>query len=182
MSAQQRLIEILLERSVKRQKVVLASGKESDFYVDARRTTLHAEGASLIAQLILEKLQPQIAGIGGPVTGADPITGAVICEAFRQGRALDGFMVRKEPKSHGLRLWVEGRANLQDGSSVCLLEDTVTTGGSLVKAANHVRDSGLKVSQCIVVVDREEGARERLAEAGITLEALVTRRDLIGDE
>ena len=179
MNTHDRLVEILRERSVRRQKVILASGKESDFYVDARRTTLHAEGAALISQLILERLGPDIAGVGGPVTGADPITGAVISEAWRQGRNLEGFMVRKEPKGHGLKLWVEGRDNLKDGDTVCLLEDTVTTGGSLVRAATRIRESGLEVSRCIVVVDREEGAKETLAEAGITLEALVSRQELV---
>lgn len=178
MNHRDRLIELLLERSVKRQKVVLASGRESDFYVDARQTTLHSEGAALIAKLMLERLKPDVVAVGGPVTGADPITGATIAEAWRQGRSIHGYMVRKEPKSHGLKLWVEGQANIPAGSPVCLLEDTVTTGGSLVKAAQHLEDAGLKVIQCIVVVDREEGAKERLAEAGIEMEALVGRSDL----
>jgi orotate phosphoribosyltransferase len=117
--------------------------------------------------------------VGGPVTGADPITGAVTSEAWKQGRSIHGFMVRKEPKTHGLKLWVEGRSNFGDRSPVCLVEDTVTTGGSLIRAADRLREAGLDVVQCIVVVDREEGAKERLAEAGITLEALVRRRDLI---
>jgi orotate phosphoribosyltransferase len=180
MSSRKRLIELLLELSVRRERVVLASGRESDFYVDARQTTLHAEGAALIAQLIRERLKPEVVGVGGPVTGADPITGAVIAQSWRTGRSLHGFMVRKEPKSHGLKLWVEGKSNFSEGSPVCLLEDTVTTGGSLIRAAARLREEGLDVVQCIVVVDREEGAREKLAEAGIQLEALVGRRDLVG--
>jgi orotate phosphoribosyltransferase len=92
-----------------------------------------------------------------------------------------GFMVRKQPKGHGLKLWVEGRGNLQDGDKVCLVEDTVTTGGSLLQAIQHVEDSGLVVAQVLVVVDREEGAAERMAEAGYRMEALVGRRELLGE-
>ena len=176
-----RLVEILRERSVRRQRVVLASGRESDFYVDARATTLHPEGAACVARLMLHRLQPGLAGIGGPVTGADPITGATVALSHLAGRPLMGFMVRKLPKGHGLKLWVEGRGNLQDGDKVCLVEDTVTTGGSLLRAIEHVEESGLVVAQVLVVVDREEGAAERMAAAGYRMEALVGRRELLGE-
>jgi orotate phosphoribosyltransferase len=178
-----RLIELLRHRSVRRQRVLLASGRESDFYVDARLTTLHPDGAALIAGLILARLRPEVLGIGGPVTGADPITGAVVALAPQQlprrPEPLCGFMVRKEPKSHGLRQWVEGRGNLPDGAPVCIVEDTATTGGSLLTAIEHATESGLSVVQVIVVVDRQEGAAERLAAAGHQLEALVRREDLL---
>ena len=101
--ARARLIEILQERSVRRERVILASGKESDFYVDARQTTLHAEGAALVAELILARLRPDVVAVGGPVTGADPIAGAVAAISWTQARPVQGFMVRKEPKGHGLR-------------------------------------------------------------------------------
>ncbi len=181
MSDLDRLIAILRERSVTRQRVVLASGRESDFYVDARQTTLHAEGSAVIAKLILARLAPGVVGVGGPVTGADPIAGAVAALSHLQGRPVHGFMVRKEPKGHGLKLWVEGRANLPEGSKVCLVEDTVTTGGSLIRAIERVEEDGLLVAQVIVVVDREEGARERLADAGYEMEALTGRRALLGE-
>ena len=177
--ARTRLIEILQERSVRRERVVLASGKESDFYVDARQTTLHAEGAALVAELILARLRPDVVAVGGPVTGADPIAGAVAAISWTQARPVQGFMVRKEPKGHGLRQWIEGRGGLPDGSLVAVVEDTTTTGGSLLKAIERIEEEGLRVVQCITVVDRQEGASERLAERGYTLEALVAREDLI---
>lgn len=176
-----RLVALLRQRSVRRQRVLLASGRESDFYVDARATTLHPEGAALVARLLLHRLQPTLAGVGGPVTGADPITGATVALSHLVGRPLMGFMVRKQPKGHGLKLWVEGRGNLQDGDKVCVVEDTVTTGGSLLRAIEHVEASGLVVAQVMVVVDREEGAAERIAQAGYTMEALVGRRELLGE-
>lgn len=173
-----RLIELLEERSVRRGHFVLASGKESDFYVDARLTTLHAEGAATIAALVLDRLKPEVVGIGGPVTGADPIVGAVVAASWNRGRPVHGFMVRKEPKGHGLKQWLEGRGNLPNGAPVCVIEDTVTTGGSLLRAVERIQETGLEVVQVIAVVDRQEGAAERVAAAGLTLEALVTRADL----
>lgn len=181
MNTHQRLVALLRDRSVRRQRVILASGRESDFYVDARQTTLHPEGAACIAERVLDLLDDDIAGVGGPVTGADPIAGAVAVLSHLKGRPVAGFMVRKEPKGHGLKLWVEGRANLPDGAKVAMVEDTVTTGGSLIQAIERVEADGLVVAQVIVVVDREEGARERLAEAGYDLIALTGRRELLGE-
>lgn len=174
-----RLVEVLRARSVRRQRVILASGRESDFYVDARLTTLDPEGSALIAASILDILQPGIVAVGGPVTGADPIAGAVAAMSWLRGAPVRGFMVRKEPKAHGLRQWVEGRAGLPDGAAVCVVEDTATSGGSLLRAIERVREEGLFVAQCVVVVDRQEGAAEALAEAGLKLESLVTRADLL---
>ena len=174
-----RLVEILRQRSVRRGRFVLASGKESDLYVDCRLTTLDAEGAATIAQLVLDRLQPGIVGIGGPVTGADPIVGATCALSWNRGRPLSGFMVRKEPKGHGTMQWVEGRANLPNGARVCVIEDTVTTGGSLLRAIERVQEAGLEVAQVIAVVDRDEGGVERLAKEGHRLEALVGRAELL---
>ena len=181
MSTHDRLVALLRDRSVRRQRVILASGRESDFYVDARQTTLHPEGAACIAELVLDLLAEDVVGVGGPVTGADPIAGAVAALSHLRGRPVAGFMVRKEPKGHGLKLWVEGRANLPDGARVAMVEDTVTTGGSLIRAIERVEADGLEVAQVIVVVDREEGARERLAEAGYDLVALTGRRELLAE-
>jgi orotate phosphoribosyltransferase len=174
-----RLIEILKERSVRTGTFTLASGKTSDLYVDARQTTLSPEGATVLSKLILERLHPDAVGIGGPVTGADPITGAVITHSWIEGRPLHGFMVRKEPKGHGAGNQVEGRHGLPAGSKVTMIEDTVTTGGSLLKAIKAVEEAGLEVVQVLCVVDRCEGAAERFAEAGYPLEALVSRADIV---
>lgn len=173
------LVGVLRERSVRRQKVILASGRESDFYVDARLTTLDPLGAALIASELLARLRPEIVAVGGPVTGADPISGAVAALSWLSGRPVRGFMVRKEAKGHGLKQFIEGRAAIPDGAAVCVVEDTATTGGSLLTAIERVRESGLVVAQCVVVVDRQEGAREALAAAGVVLEALVTREELL---
>lgn len=174
-----RLVAILRERSVRRGRFTLASGKESDLYVDCRLTTLDPEGSATIAALVLDRLKPEVVGIGGPVTGADPIVGAVVAGSWARSRPVAGFMVRKEPKGHGMMQWLEGRANLPAGAKVCVVEDTTTTGGSLLRAIERTQEAGLEVVQVITVVDRSEGAQERLAASGFTLEALVTRAELV---
>ena len=174
----QRLLQILRECSVRFGTFTLASGRTSDFYVDGRQTTLNAEGAWLIGQLVVEHLADGVQGVGGLSVGADPIAGAVAAVSHAVGRPVHGFIVRKQPKSHGTRRRVEGRGNLPDGSRVCVVEDTTTTGGSLVQAVEHCRAEGLEVVQTLTIVDREEGATEALAAAGLTLEALFTRSDL----
>ena len=177
--SRERLISILKERSVKVGTFTLASGKQSNFYVDARQTTLSSEGALTIADLLLERLHPDVVGIGGPVTGADPIVGATILRAQQIGRPLSGFMVRKALKDHGTGNWVEGLGNLPKGSKVCMIEDTVTTAGSLVTAIKQVEACGLEVVQCISVVDRQEGASETMNHAGYPFETLTTKADLL---
>ena len=163
--------------------ITLSSGKRSDFYINGKKISLDPEGLYLMARLMLDQLAelPEVTAIGGLTLGADPIAAAICALSHETGQNLRAFMVRKEPKGHGLKLWVEGRGNLQDGDRVCIVEDTVTTGGSLLRAIEHVEASGLVVAQVVVVVDREEGARERIAEAGYDMEALVGRAELLGE-
>ncbi|MBM76644.1 MAG: orotate phosphoribosyltransferase [Proteobacteria bacterium] len=175
----QALIKLLKEKSVRFGEFTLASGKKSDFYVDARQCTLNAQGALLIADLILEVLKPDVVAVGGPVTGADPIAGAVALRSALSGRNIHGFMVRKEPKGHGAQHWIEGLNNIPKGSSLCIVEDTVTTGGSLLKAVEKCEQAGFKIAQCITVVDREEGARSKIEASGYEYRALITRTDLM---
>ncbi len=159
-------------------RVTLASGRESDFYVDGKQTTLNAEGAWLVANGMLDALQPDVVGLGGLVVGADPIAGAAAAVSFQRGRPIHAFLVRKEPKGHGTKRYVEGRQSLPDGSKVCVVEDTVTTGGSLLQAVERCRAEGLDVVQALAIVDREEGGAEVIRAAGIPFMALVRRAEL----
>lgn len=159
-------------------RVTLASGRESDFYVDGKQTTLNAEGAWLVANLMLDALPPDVVGVGGLVVGADPIAGAIAALSFHRGRPVHGFLVRKEAKGHGTARFVEGRASLPDGSRVCVVEDTVTTGGSLLKAVERCRAEGLVVVQTLAIVDREEGGADVIRAAGLPFAALVRRAEL----
>ncbi|MCP4809906.1 MAG: orotate phosphoribosyltransferase [Proteobacteria bacterium] len=175
-----RLVELLRELSYQRKKVILASGRESDFYVDGRQTTLNAEGSWLVGNLVLDALKPEVDGVGGLVVGADPIAAATAAVSFHRDRPVHAFLVRKQAKGHGMKKHVEGRKSLPDGSKVCVVEDTCTTGGSMLRAIELCQAEGLEVVQCLTIVDRNEGAVERLADAGYTLETLVTRAELEG--
>lgn len=178
------LISLLRELSYQRRRVTLASGRESDFYVDGKQTTLHARGAAVIGQLVLEKIRAMdgISGVGGLSMGADPIaTAASVLSSMDDGPMIHAFYVRKEAKGHGTKQYLEGRRNLPDGSKVIIVEDTTTTGGSAWKAVERSRNEGLDVVAVLTVVDRVEGAAEYLAEKGIPFIPLVTRMDLTGE-
>ncbi len=183
-----RLLELLRTLSFERRKVVLASGKESDFYVDCKRTTLTAEGHVLVGRLLLEKvrrLQPPVRGVGGLTLGADPISSAIALTSFldherARGPTIDAFVVRKEPKGHGTGQWIEGRRTIPDGSRVVVVEDVVTTGGSALEAIERCRAEGLVPVACVALVDRREGGREAIEAQGVPLDALFTREDFLG--
>lgn len=180
MTPHQRLVDLLRSRSVRTGQFTLASGKQSDFYVDARQTTLHAEGARLVADAILDRLGPDVVAVGGLTLGADPIACSVAALSTHRGRPIHAFLIRKEAKGHGTGQYCEGLANVPAGSHVAIVEDTTTTGGSLLAAVDRATAAGLVVVQCLTVVDREEGAAEAIATAGHRLEALTTRTELLG--
>ncbi|GAB6177011.1 orotate phosphoribosyltransferase [Desulfobaculum senezii] len=175
-----RLAKILLEKSYMEGEVTLTSGKKSDYYFDCKQTALHSEGSWLIGKLFLELLKEyDIDGVGGMTLGADPLISAVTVVSYVEGRPLPGFIVRKKSKGHGTNQYLEGMANFEKGAKVVLLEDVVTTGGTLVKACERVRDAGLDIAGVICVLDREEGGRENLKEAGLELTSIFTRRELL---
>lgn len=180
MTDHERLLELLREKSVRRGTFTLASGRVSDLYVDVRATSLHAEGSWRIARLVLARLRPEVLGVGGMTLGADPIACATSAVGWGEGRTLHAFLIRKEAKEHGTGQAVEGLASLPPGTSVAVVEDTTTTGGSLLKAIERAKWAGLNVVQVLTVVDREEGAREALAAAGYSLEWLTCRTELLG--
>jgi orotate phosphoribosyltransferase len=177
-----RLLDLLRTLSFERRKVILASGRESDFYIDCKRTALTAEGHVLIGRLLFDrvrKLRPLVRGVGGLTLGADPIASAIALTSFLEGEPVDSFIVRKEPKGHGTGQWIEGRKTIPDGSRVVVLEDVVTTGGSALKAIERCRAEKLDPVACFALVDRAEGGREAIEAQGVPLEPLFTRKDFI---
>jgi len=178
-------VQLLRERSVRTSPAgtrtfVLSSGATSDLYVDARATTLHASGSALVARLVLERLKSEVVAVGGLTLGADPIACAVAAHSLAVlKRPVHAFLVRKEAKGHGTAQRIEGMTNLAAGDAVCVVEDTTTTGASLLRAVDAATEAGLRVVQCITLVDREEGAAAALAARGYPLEAITTRGDLI---
>ena len=174
-----RLISLLLERSVTRGDFVLASGRKSSYYIDARRTTMSGEGQLLIGQLGLATLDQQDwapRAVGGLTLGADPVAYAIAHAAGRAGRTIDAFSVRKEAKGHGLGRRIEG--NLAAGDPVVVVEDVITTGQSALEAVAQVRQAGGQVLGVLAVIDREEGGREAIAAGGVLATALVLASEL----
>lgn len=176
-----RLLELLREHSFREGDFVLASGKRSSFYVDVRRTALTAEGARLIGDLLLDLIEAsgwQCSGAGGMTLGADPLATAVAIASFDRGRPISSFIVRKEAKEHGGARQIEVAGTLADGAAVVVLDDTVTTGGSTVRAIEAVRAAGYVVVGAACVVDREEGGAAALDRVGVPLRSLFTVSDL----
>jgi orotate phosphoribosyltransferase len=180
MSARQELLDLILEVSFRRGKITLASGKESDFYVDMRPTLMQPRGVALAGRLVYEKLGSgtPVDAVGGMAVGAVPLVTAVLAAAAAQdpATALQGFFVRGQAKGHGTGRMIEG--NFAAGQTVALVEDTMTTGGSTIKALDLVEKAGGKVARVLCIVDRGEGARSAFAERGIELETLFDRGDL----
>jgi len=173
----QRLRALVRERAYERREVTLASGRKSNFYVDGKQVTLDAEGARLMAAIILKGLEGQpVDAIGGPTLGADPIAGAVIALSAETPHPLKGFIVRKQPKAHGKQRQIEGP--LKGGERVVVVEDVVTTGGSILDAVKALEDYGCRVTGIIVLVDRQEGGREALERDGYPVWALMTRQEV----
>jgi orotate phosphoribosyltransferase len=173
------LIGLVEAKALKRGTFRLASGREASFYLDAKQVVLDAHGAMLVGRAILERLRslgPLPAAVGGMSIGADPITSAVITMAGVEGLPLKGFMVRKEPKDHGTKKYVEGP--VEPGQRVVIVEDVTTTGGSSLLAIDRVHEFGLVVERVVTVIDRLAGAKDAFAARGIPLESLVTIRDL----
>jgi orotate phosphoribosyltransferase len=175
------LLELILRVSFEKRRVVLASGQQSDFYLDLRTTMLRPRGLELAGRLLFERLGegPRVDAVGGMVVAAVPVVAGVLAAAAQAGdagRELVGFFVRKEAKQHGLGKRIEGP--FRAGQTVALVEDTMTTGGSTLEALDAVEAAGGKVARVLCLVDRGEGAAAAFARRGLTLEALYTRADL----
>jgi orotate phosphoribosyltransferase len=176
----QKLTVLLAERSAKRGRFTLASGRESDFYVDARLTTMSPEGLALIGPVALRVLADSgwlADSVGGLTLGADPISYAISYASASTARPLRAFTVRKEPKGHGTGKLVEGP--FQSGDRVVIIEDVITTGGSALKAAAAVSAAGGRVLGVLALVDREEGGREAIEAAGYSVRSLVRASDVL---
>ena len=184
MDYRSRLLELLKKKSYERGKFVLASGKESDLYIDGKQTTLSAEGSYLVGRVfydIIKSYNLPIEGVGGLTLGADPIATAISLISYLEGNPVEAFIIRKEPKKHGKSLWVEGGKNLSKGAKVAIVEDVVTTAGSTLKAIHRAKEEGLEVVKVLALIDREEGGRENLVEEGYELEAIFTKKNFLED-
>jgi len=176
-----RLLSLLRQRSYEEKDVVLTSGKKSSYYIDGKQTTLYPEGAYLVGELFYEAINAfdvQVDAVGGPTLGADPIVTAITMASYLHDDPLPGFIIRKEPKTHGTMQWIEGVKSLFPEASVALVEDVMTTGGSILKAVKVVRELGYNVALVGVLVDRLEGGRQAIEAEAVTFFSLFTIRDL----
>jgi orotate phosphoribosyltransferase len=175
-----RLLEIIKQKSLLREggPFKLASGAMSDYYLDLKPTTFSPEGLSLIADIVHDMLRndADVAAIGGLELGAVPIINAVSMRSWPE-RPIDGFVVRKERKGHGTDQQIDG--NFRPNSTVILIEDVTTRGGSVMQAVRAVRARGGAVKRIISIVDRQEGATENLRKEGIGLDAIYVASDLL---
>jgi orotate phosphoribosyltransferase len=159
------LRDILNQLSIRRGDFVLASGKRSNVYIDARVTTCHAKAMPLIGRLVLAKMAERgwkPVAVGGMTMGADPIVVAVARESVETATPIDAFLVRKEAKGHGMRKQIEGLPEGTGAVDVVIVDDVCTTGDSTVKAVQAAREAGLNVLGAICLVNREQGAQEAL--------------------
>jgi orotate phosphoribosyltransferase len=178
----EQLRDLIKDLAVVHGRITLASGKEADYYVDLRRITLHHQAAPLVGHLLLDLLEEQgfgpadIDAVGGLTLGADPVATSLLHAAAARGLELDAFVVRKENKAHGLQRRIEGPEVA--GRKVVAVEDTSTTGGSVLTAVEALREAGADVVAVAVIVDRNTGSRERIEEAGLPYIYLYGLEDL----
>ena len=175
MSDREALRQQIMDKAVVHGKVILSSGREADYYVDLRRVTLDAEAAPLIGRVMRDLTSDwDYAAVGGLTLGADPVATAMLHAAADRGERIDAFVVRKEGKAHGLQRRIEG-PNVA-GRRVLAVEDTSTTGSSVMTAVDALREAGAEVVGVAVIVDR--GAGDAVREAGLEYRAAYSLSDL----
>ena len=175
MSARENLKQEILNKAVVHGKVILSSGKEADYYVDLRRVTLDSTAAPLVGEVMLELTKDlDFDAVGGLTLGADPVATAMMHFAGQKGRKIDAFVVRKAEKAHGLQRRIEGPD--VKGRKVLAVEDTSTTGGSVLTAVEALREAGAEVVGVAVIVER--GAKDKVEAAGLKYLAAYQLTDL----
>ena len=165
------------ERSVLRGEFILTSGRKSSYYIDGRMTTLSADGAALTGQYIFEMIRDlNVDAVGGPTIGADPMATAVSLASYQAGQPIDAFIVRSDRKRHGTMRQIEGP--IRPGSRVVIVDDTVTTGNSLLDAAEAAKQAGCEVVKIVAILDRLQGGSQKIRDCGYEFEAILTNDDL----
>ena len=171
------LLNFVFKYSFQRGDFQLSSGKKSDFYIDIKQTTLDPRGSLLVAEILLDQLiSSKVSSIGGLTIGADPIIGSVVTLSAQRGYPVAGFIVRKEPKRHGLHRLIEGK--IAEGDRVIIIDDVITTGNSAYKAVQAVEELKCEVVKIIPVVDRDEGGRAFFEDKGYDYHPILTIKEI----
>lgn len=167
----QELLQRLARQAYRRGSFTLASGRNSDHYVNCKPVSLSGVGLALLGSLLLAQVEAEAAAVAGLTLGADPLVSAVALRAALEGRDLAALIVRKQAKGHGTGAWLEGPLPAA-GNRITVLEDVVTTGGSSLLAVNQLRQAGYTVERVVTIVDRQEGGLEAMTAAGLELRSL----------
>ena len=173
-----KLLKHLVEKSYKRGNFTLASGKKSSHYLNCKPVSLNGEGLHLISDLFLELMDSNSRAVAGLTLGADPLVSGLIVKAASQGLHLNGLIIRKEIKKYGTKAGIEGPL-LEEGTMVTVLEDVVTTAGSVIKAIKKLRENNYVIEEVLSIVDRQEGGREALNDENVKLKSLFTIKDFL---
>jgi orotate phosphoribosyltransferase len=174
-----RAFAIIQQKSFIRGKVILASGQESDHYFDMKPSMLDPEGSGLLCDLILDQMADlKVDGVGGLEMGAVPLIAPLSMVSWQRGNPIPGFFVRKAAKGHGTQRLIEGLRDVA-GKTLVVVEDVTTTGGSAMKSIAVLRDAGATVARVITILDRNQGAAEAFAAAGLPFHALFHAQEFL---
>ncbi len=175
------LLKLIVERGYRRGEFTLASGRTSDFFIDCKPAVLSARGHVLVGDALLAAISKHASAavaVAGVAVGGCALASAVATRSAN-GPGLDAVYVRKAAKGHGSQKRIEGADGLAEGASIVLVEDTVTTGGSSIRAAQALQEAGFGVACVIAIVDRQEGAAEAFEAASLPFQSLFTREDIL---
>lgn len=167
------LLALICQAAYKEGDFTLSSGQKSDYYINGKQATLHAQGGLMVARLLLDMLPEGTVAVGGLTLGADPMVSAVSIAGAYENKPVTPLIIRKEAKGHGTKAYIEG-PQLPEGSQVTILEDVVTTGASALKAVERLRDAGYVVNDILALVDRQQGGEELYKEKGLNFQPIFT--------
>ena len=173
----QTLLDLIVRDAYVEGDFTLSSGAKSSYYINCKQVTLNAVGALALGRLLFEQLPSKTSAVAGLTLGADPMVSAVSVVSAYENAPIPALIIRKKPKGHGTKAYIEG-PNLTTGDRVVVLEDVVTTGNSALTAVERLQDAGYKVTQILALVDREQGGNELYREQGIEFEALFSIREI----
>lgn len=176
-SLRQVLLDLIVKHAYVEGDFVLSSGAKSTYYINCKQVTLRADGALALGRLLFQLLPEDTAAVAGLTLGADPMVSAVSIVSAWSDRPIPALIIRKKPKGHGTKAYIEG-PSLAEGAKIVVLEDVVTTGGSALTAVERLQDAGYQVTQILSLVDRQQGGKELYQSKGIKFQALFSIEEI----
>jgi len=178
-TTRERLLHLIRARAYREGEVTLASGRKSDFYIDGKMIEISPEGAHLIGEVLYERIREiKVAAVGGLAVGAVPLVTSIVISAYHHGGGIEGFFVRGEAKSHGTMKVIEGYLP-NPGDRIVVVDDVITSGKSVMKAIEAVKERGAEIAAVLAIVDRDAGARQFFESQGYRYESIFTKQDVL---